>query len=111
MTFQSGSSGCTAIGATVTCVLGNLAPGAGATFAVVGKVITPGNYSASASIISDVTDPVTSNNSVSLTTNVTVSDPGRNDNVPTLPEWGAILMSIVLMISVLLNERKRRFLT
>lgn len=107
--FNYGSTGCTASGAIVTCAFGNLAPGASATFTIAGNVTTPGNYSANASVTSNISDPVTSNNNASLTTNVTLPPvDDRNDNVPTLPEWGVILMSILLVISMILNDGKRR---
>ena len=111
VTFNNGSSGCTANGAIVSCALGNLAPGASATFTIVGNVTTPGNYSTNANVTSNVSDPVTSNNSVSPATNVTASYVDvRNDDIPTLPEWGAILMGILLMTLMFLNDRKKRTL-
>lgn len=107
VTFQSSPSGCSANGATVTCAFGNLPPGASVTFTIVGNVSAPGNYTASASVTSDVTDPVASNNSASLTTDVTVADT-TDDDIPTMPEWGMIIMSIVLTMSMMIIDKKRR---
>ena len=109
VTFNNGSSGCTANGAIVTCALGNLAPGTAVIFTIVGNVTAPGNYSANASVTSSVSDPVTSNNSASSAINVAAPYADiRNDDIPTLPQWGVMLMGILLMTFMFLNDRKRR---
>lgn len=110
VTYLAGTAGCTAAGSTVTCSFGNLVPGVTNYFNIVGSASTPGNYSASASIASDVTDPVTSNNTAALTTNVKVAVANNaylNDDIPTLPEWGVILMGLLLGSSMMWNEKKR----
>lgn len=106
LTFISGSSGCTASGATVTCAFGDLAPGTSVTFTIVADVTAPGTYSVNAIVTSDVSDPVTSDNSAALTTTVPPGE-DRDDEIPTLPEWGAILMSIFLVISAMRAEGRR----
>jgi hypothetical protein len=64
----------------------------------------------SASITSAVTDLVSSNNSVSLTTNIPLVTPGGYSDVeiPTMPEWGIIIMSLLLTGMAIRMQRRNR---
>ncbi len=102
-TFSSGS-GCTASGVTVTCLLGSMGNGATQVISLIASAPSIGTYVANASVSSEMMDPNTANNSASVSVTITEI----NNDVPTLPEWGIILMSIVLMASSVIAEKKRR---
>ena len=102
-TFSSGS-GCTASGVTVTCLLGYMGKGTTNVTSLIASAASPGTYVANARVSSEMTDPNTANNSASVSVTITEI----NNDVPTLPEWGIILMSIMLMASLVIAEKKRR---
>lgn len=103
-TFTSGSTGCTANGVTVTCLIGTMFKWYTYPINVVANVGSPGTYVANASVSSDMIDPNTANNSASASATITVID----NDVPTLPEWGVIIMGLALMTLMVIAEKKRR---
>lgn len=100
-TLVGSSVPCSQIGASLTCALGNVL-GAGntsMTVTVKTSTSTPSNIVDSASVTSDVSDLNAANNSVTISTAVTALQVAVNEDndVPTLPEWGALLMASVLL--------------
>jgi uncharacterized repeat protein (TIGR01451 family) len=94
LSVQTLASGCTAQVSVVQCSAGELASGANASFALtfrVDSLSTP--ISLSASVVSDLPDPTTSNNAVAAT----LSAPVGGADVPTLPEWAALLLGGLLL--------------
>ena len=95
---------CSQSGSSLTCALGNILSAASTSLSVTVKSsnTTPGSISNSASVTSDVADLNTANNSASQTTVVTAPAPppvasSADTDVPTLPEWGALLMAGLLL--------------
>lgn len=95
---------CSQNGSRLTCALGTILSAASTSLSVTVKSsnTTPGSISNSASVTSDVADLNTANNSASQTTVVTAPAPppvasSADTDVPTLPEWGALLMAGLLL--------------
>jgi uncharacterized repeat protein (TIGR01451 family) len=106
ITFYSGSTSggiyCSATGATVTCPLGGIGTGSGASASISVNVADYGSYSTTASVASPTADPNISNNTVTVVSNFAAPPPpipGQAD-VPTLPEWAAIIFGILLVYGV-----------
>lgn len=100
-TFVSASPGCTYNSGTrvVTCIQALLTGGAGpAVFTVTAVDTTTGTITGAATVSSDLTDPNLANNSATDTTTVALAPPGSGESdAPTLPEWAAILMGLLLL--------------
>lgn len=105
-TFVSATAGCTFANATVTCALGTLASGGSASVQVTVQPTGAGALSASVSVNSDLFDPNSGNDvaAVSTTVTETVADGG---DIPTLPEWGAMIMGSMLLMSMYASQRRR----
>ncbi|MGI9107393.1 MAG: carboxypeptidase regulatory-like domain-containing protein [Pyrinomonadaceae bacterium] len=74
VTFVSASTNCTLAGSTVTCGLGTLANGASGDVRIIVQPTQAGTILNSASVISSVSDPNSSNNAASDTTQVNATD-------------------------------------
>lgn len=106
---------CSATANTVTCLLGNiwqsnsLNPNTDVAFAFdIGSPVA-GSYVVSATVSSDLIDPTPTNNSIttpSTKTSTTFSLELAGDDVPTLPEWGMILLAVLLLASQIRQNRK-----
>lgn len=111
-TFVSSSIACSLSGASLSCPLGTILSAGSTSVAVTVRTstATPGSVSNIASLSSQVPDPNTANNSVTLVTPVippsTASD--TDTDVPTLPEWGAILMASLLLGAVYRRQRMQK---
>ena len=96
--FISATTGCTHSAGVVTCALGTLVNGASSLVNIVIRLPSAGTAINNASVVSDVPDPNSANNTDSDTSMVAavvaVVDEG---DIPTLPEWGAILMASLLL--------------
>ncbi len=100
-TLVSSSVACNQSGASLTCALGTILSAGSTSMSVTVKtsISTLSSIANTASVSSEVVDVNTANNSVSLSTTVTpaiVASANDND-VPTLPEWAAILMAGLLL--------------
>ncbi|MGB4765929.1 MAG: S8 family serine peptidase [Rugosibacter sp.] len=91
--YLSGSAGCLLEGTVVICTVGTLASGANAVLSVNLSWSTGGTTaSISASVTSELPDPMATDN-----TQVSEVALGSIDgDVPTLPEWGMIVLLILL---------------
>lgn len=101
--FVSGSAGCSASGATVTCQAGDIANGGSVTLSILltyGSSVTSETLTASA--VSDLPDPVPANGTATI--QVAIIDNNDND-VPTLPWWGHLVLAIVLGGSATIARR------
>jgi uncharacterized repeat protein (TIGR01451 family) len=99
-TLVSSSVACSQNGASLTCALGNILSAGSTSMSVTVKTSasTPSSIANTASVTSEVADLNTANNSVSISTTVTPLGVASNDNdVPTLPEWAAMLMAGLLL--------------
>ena len=97
MSFVASSDGCVASGTTVTCAVGSLANGTSKTFAFTVRLANP--YSGPRPVVNTATldapgDPNPGNNSGSASTNISGGDAPAS--IPTLSEWGLILLSLML---------------
>jgi uncharacterized repeat protein (TIGR01451 family) len=92
-------------GGTVTCNLNNLASGATATITIAVKPTEPGTIENLAIVGGDESDPNNQNNSDTESTEVNSSVPVIA--VPTLSEWGIIIMTALLGFYTTLVLRKR----
>lgn len=91
---------CTLSGNVVSCLAGTLASGANQSFVIqlVWNSIAA-NTTISSSIGSDVPDSVSSNNVSSLQiTQNTTGTADSNADIPTLPEWGMLLMALSMLL-------------
>jgi uncharacterized repeat protein (TIGR01451 family) len=93
-TYVSGAAECVAAGSVVTCDLGTVASGASALLSFqLGWNTGGAPGSLTASVASDLPDPLAADN----TQVVQVALGGGVDgDVPTLPEWGTMLMAMLL---------------
>lgn len=98
---NSSSSGCTVAGQTITCGLGTVAKGALTTVTI--SLQSNTQPSITFSVAANESDPNSANNSVNG--NSLFSDFSDGD-IPTLPEWGAILMGLLLLVSVARRNMK-----
>jgi uncharacterized repeat protein (TIGR01451 family) len=99
-TFVSASPGCvfSINAASVACTVGTLAGASNVNLQVVAKLAaSAGIYSAVANVRSDTTDTNSANNVAGATVTVTVPAVASTGDVPTLPEWAAILLGLALM--------------
>ena len=97
------AGGCTTNGSAVSCLLGTLLPLAGANVSFYGNVSGLGSYSATATVSSDLTDPSASDDTATTLTAVET-----DNDVPTLPGWGAILMGGLLLAAMQIKARSNR---
>lgn len=108
LTFVS-AAGCAYDGGTrkVSCAVSSLAAGASTAFTLRVRVDTPYTGAASISNTAEVDmpgDPVNGNNSSTASKNVGNSQPAA---IPTLSEWGLIILSMVLAVFALRNMPKQ----
>lgn len=108
-TFVSASGACTPSSGTVVCNLGTMNSGSATGLQVVVTPMATGALSATAYVSSDAADPNGANNSAAVSSTVNAPVAAANDtDVPTLPEWGVILMgSLLLANMVWVNRRKQ----
>ena len=100
LTYASASAPCSASAAIVTCRVGSVAAATIATLTINTTAVVAGAYSVSGSVSSDTPDPVTANNSYgfsSVVNPVGTSAGGGDTDAPTLPEWGTMLMALLLV--------------
>lgn len=115
----SASGNCSASGNTVTCLLGtiwqsnSLHPNTDVGFSFEVGMLVAGSYSVTATVSSDLNDPIPGNNAIafnspSSTIFSSYSIENMGDDVPTLPEWGMILFATLLLLSHIWHNRKTR---
>lgn len=105
--FLSATAGCAFVNASVTCNLGTLASGGSSSVQVVVQPTVAGALNASVSVSSDLFDPNSANNVAAVTTTVTPVVTANDADVPTLPEWGAILMGSLLLANVVWMQKRK----
>ncbi len=95
--YASGPAGCSAVGSTVSCVVGTLANGASASLpiGVTWNTIT-GSVSIAINVNSDVPDAATGNNAAVI---LVALDQSGDTDAPTLPQWGVLLLGTLLVVS------------
>ncbi len=107
-TFVSASTGCvfSANAGSVACTVGTLSAASNVNLQVVVKLAAnAGVYSAVANVRSDTLDSNSANNFAGAS--VTETQPTVTDSdVPTLPEWAAILFGLALLGSAVRNSRQ-----
>ena len=74
---------------TVTCNVGAMADGAVVTITIQGTVSGPGSLTNTATVSANESDPVPANNSSSI-------DVGATAGIPSLSEWGLLLLGLML---------------
>ncbi|MEW6514372.1 MAG: IPTL-CTERM sorting domain-containing protein [Pseudomonadota bacterium] len=87
--FMSASPECVPNGAQVVCAIGTLASGGNVVFTLQLSWTSGASYQIAASVQSDVPDPLSTDNAQAL---AIVLGESVDGDVPTLPEWGMILM-------------------
>jgi len=103
-TYVSSSLPCVAAGGTLVCRLGNIVAGTFTTLSITLDWTTAGTQTLTASVASDLTDPVAADNSTSLAVTETIA--GNDGDVPTLPQWAVIILASLLLGLVLQKGRK-----
>jgi uncharacterized repeat protein (TIGR01451 family) len=104
-TVASASSGCAVGAGVVICSVDSLANGASSELTLNLGWNTPSIVSVSATVTSDLPDPVTSNNSTVV--QIAIVEASSDANVPLLPSWGLVLLAGLLMSMVYLPVRSR----
>ena len=106
--FSSGPSACSAAGTTVTCGAGSL--GSGALISLPIQLIwnTPDAAAViSTAVASDVPDPSLPDNASSIQVMVGAgSNPANDNDVPTLPQWGMIMLALLLTVAATRAQRE-----
>ena len=106
VSFVSSASNCSALNGSVSCALGNLASGTSASVNISLMWGATTAQTLAVSVTSDLPDPVATDNSASLLV-ATVN----TDNVadaPTLPQWAAIMMAGLLLVTMAGGRSNRR---
>ena len=102
-------AGCSLQGQTLTCNVGTLNSGQGVGFSVNVQAVAPSSVVAAAYAYSDSYDYSSANNMAGVDVTIQSPSSGTDADVPTLPEWGVILMgSLLLANMVWVNRRKYR---
>jgi hypothetical protein len=104
MNFVSASSGCSANSGVVTCNIGSLPESASAILTITARApAAPATALLTRAVVvgSDV-DPVPDNNTASVTFDVAAAA-----SIPTLSEWGMILLCILLAFASIQMVRRR----
>jgi uncharacterized repeat protein (TIGR01451 family) len=104
--FVSGPVECASNGAIVTCMSGDIANGGSVSLVLqimLSSSIASENLSAR--VTSDLPDPVPADSSANLQVDLSVNN--END-VPTLPEWGQLIMAVMLGAIAITRRRKRQ---
>lgn len=101
--------GCVNVASTVSCNIGPLAAGANRVFTLTLRLLNP--YAGASPLVNTASidapgDPNPANNTASATTPVAV--PPQITGVPTLSEWGVILLSALLALFGLRHLRLQR---
>lgn len=105
-TLQNG--GCSALGNLVTCLLGTISLAGTSNVMFDTNVAALGTYTTTASVSATQVDTNLANNSKTLQTIVQPVQAAAQDNdVPTLPEWGMIVLGLLLWGSMLVKNRTR----
>lgn len=109
-TFVSASGACTPSSGTVVCNLGTMNSGSATGLQVVVTPAATGALSATAYVSSDAVDPNGANNSAAVSSTVNAPVIAANDtDVPTLPEWGVILMGSLLLANMAWVSRRKQW--
>ena len=102
--YVSGPPGCTAIATSITCLSGNIANGGRVSLLI--NILWNASSTTetlSASVTSDLPDPLPSDSSANI--QVVISNNADND-VPTLPWWGQLVLATTLC-GIAITTRKR----
>lgn len=107
LSVDSIAAGCIAQPASVVCSVGELAAAAQTQFSIALRVESlAAPVSLSVSLLADLPDPVTGNNTTS-----TALDPagsGGEGDIPTLPEWALLLLGGWLLARIAAGDRQKR---
>lgn len=99
--FVSASAGCVHAAGSVNCNIGDMFNGASSMVDIVVRMPVAGTAVNTASVASAVPDAVVANNSAMQTATVTAPlVVGEDGDVPTLPEWAALVLMASLMVSL-----------
>jgi uncharacterized repeat protein (TIGR01451 family) len=95
--FVSAPTGCSLAGNIVSCSAGTLTSGSTQSFAIqlIWNSVVSGT-TINSSVISDVPDSQTSNNNSALAISLSITP--SDADVPTLPEWAFILLTIMMLL-------------
>lgn len=114
--FQSAPSYCTNSGTNIICKLGDLASGSSMQTSISIQPQSTGDTSLSLTASSNTSDPNLANNIVSNALHFIPAPPppppneaNSDSDVPTLPEWGVIVMGLLLLTISMSNGRRGRF--
>lgn len=110
-TTGGGSTGCSLAAGVLTCSLNNLSPGASTSLTIVlTSTVAPQTINNVISVASEVPDSNSANNTSPTSVNVLagVNTSAQDADVPTLPQWGAIIFAILLMSVSISAQRRAR---
>ncbi len=106
MTFVSASGGCVEVAGVVTCSIGGLSASASTSVQIVVTApANPASLSNTASVSGVEDDPDTNNNDA--TCDVDVVD--EEEPIPTLSEWGTIILMVILALAGVCITRRRQY--
>lgn len=99
---------CSRTGAVITCPLGTIGALQSATIQVVVVPTTPGSISNTAAVTATQTDTVAANNTAVQTTVILASTAAAAAAIPTLSEWGMIILVFAILAITALSRGRRR---
>ena len=100
-------SGCTLLGQIFTCPIGTLAAAQSVAFSIRVRAVTPSSVVATAYAYSDSYDYVSTDNAAGADVIIQSPSAGSDGDVPTLPEWGAMLMGSLLLWNMAWVQRRK----
>ncbi|WP_347258173.1 S8 family serine peptidase [Methylocaldum sp.] len=106
--FLSASANCTHSTGVVSCDLGPLTNGGAGTAFINVQPVAAGSLVNSVSLSSPTADPNSANNSAGASTTVNDAFPpesGNDGDIPTLPQWGMVVMGAMLWLGRLVTKR------
>lgn len=99
VSINSVPAGCSAAGQIITCNLGNVAASYATSLSINVKALSVASTTATAYISADAYDYSSANNSAGVDIAIQAPSSGVDGDVPTLPEWGAILLGGLLVLT------------
>lgn len=100
-------AGCSVSGQSVTCSLGDVAAGQTTAFSIMASALSIGSATATAYAFSDSYDYLRSNDVAGIDVSVQLPAESADADVPTLPEWGALILGMLLMSMIVQRGSNR----
>jgi uncharacterized repeat protein (TIGR01451 family) len=105
--INSVPSGCSAAGQIVTCNLGNMAASYATSLSINVQALNAASTTATAYASSDSYDYSSAGNVAGVDIAIQAPISSVDNDVPTLPEWGEILLGCLLLASLLKMDRSK----